>query len=68
MIKRVFDLDLLLKASAGLGYPEQDFHSWITMPQNLMFAVDDNVGIATFDYPGLYTVHWYFAVRGRKSN
>lgn len=30
-----------------------------------MFECGENVGLATYEFPGLYTVHWYFTVRGR---
>lgn len=69
MIKRSFDLDLLLRATdlPEIHSTRQDFITWFNMPNNLMFAEGENVGLATFDYPGLYTLHWYFKVKGREA-
>jgi hypothetical protein len=61
------DLDLLIKATESV----RDFVSvealkhWIEMPRNRMFVEGDSVGLATYEYPGLYSVHWYFKVRGK---
>lgn len=67
MIKRSFDLPLLLEATKETAdvYPQEDFITWFNMPTNLMFEEDGNVGLATLEYPGVYSLHWYFKVRGR---
>lgn len=69
MIKQSFDLDLLLEVT-DLPYIHStvdDFKTWFATPRNLMFTEGRNVGLATYDGPGHYTVHWYFEVRGRKA-
>jgi hypothetical protein len=45
-----------------------DFEGWVNDHHNVMLVLDDNVGLATFEYPGVYGVHWYFgSARGRKA-
>lgn len=69
MIKRSFDLDLLLRATnlPEIHSNQEDFRTWFDMPKNLMFTEGENVGLATYEYPGVYTVHWYYKVRGREA-
>lgn len=69
MIKRSFDLDLLLRATdlPYLKSKAEDFKLWFNMPRNLMFADGENVGLATYDSPGQYTTHWFYKVRGREA-
>lgn len=69
MIKRSFDLDLLLRATdiPEINTGPEMFTQWFHTPRNLMFADGENVGLATYEAPGVYTVHWYFKVRGRKA-
>lgn len=38
---------------------------WVGNPNNAMYVKDGSVGLLTFEYPGLYTGHWFFKVRGR---
>lgn len=46
--------------------PLEDLVTWYTTPKNLMLTEGDNVGLATYEYPGLYDVHWYYrSARGR---
>lgn len=69
MIKRSFDLELLLRAT-DLPQIESDpdkFKQFFYGEKNLMFADGENVGLATYEYPGCYTLHWYFEVRGREA-
>lgn len=42
-----------------------DNKTWVNVEGNLMFRVGDDVGLATYDYPGMYTVHWFFKSRGK---
>ena len=42
-----------------------DNKTWVNIEGNLMFRVGDDVGLATYDYPGMYTVHWFFKSRGK---
>ncbi len=46
-----------------------DWKSWVEDSRNLLFEEDGAVGLATYEYPGFYTVHWYFDEkhRGRKA-
>lgn len=69
MIKRSFDLDLLLRATdlPEIHSSREDFKTWFYMPKNLMFAEGENVGLATYELPGMYNIHWYFKVRGREA-
>lgn len=68
MIKRSFDLDLLLKLTLPYDLaPKEHYVQWFNMPKNLMFVEDDNAGLATYEYYGVYNVHWYFTVRGREA-
>ena len=69
MITRSFDLDLLLRATdlPQIHTNKEDFITWFNNPDNLMFADGENVGLATMEYPGFYTVHWYYKVRGREA-
>lgn len=69
MIKRVFDLDLLLRATdqPTVTSKPEDFKEWFSRPMNMMFADGEDVGIATYQYPGCYIVHWFFKSRGRKA-
>lgn len=68
MIKRSFDLDLLLKITGEYNIaPPEDFIKWFNMPMNLMFVEGDNIGLATYEYSGVYNVHWYYTARGREA-
>ena len=42
-----------------------DNKTWVNVEGNLMFRLGDDVGLATYDYPGMYTVHWFFKSRGK---
>lgn len=45
-----------------------DFEGWINNHRNVMLVEDDNIGLASFEYPGLYNVHWFFgSARGREA-
>lgn len=69
MIQRSFDRDLLLKATESVRElcPPKVLDEWWSDPRHMMFVESGNVGLATFEYPGLYNVHWYFKDRGRKA-
>lgn len=32
-----------------------------------MLAAGENVGLATYELPGVYNIHWYYNVRGRQA-
>lgn len=42
-----------------------DNKTWVNVEGNLMFRLGDDVGLATYDYPGMYTVHWFYKSRGK---
>lgn len=67
MIERSFDKALLLEVTKDLRHmvAEATLEEWWANPSHLMFVEGKNVGLATCEYPGVYTVHWYFDVRGR---
>lgn len=67
MIKRSFDLDLLLRATdvPEIKSGEDEFRYWFSLPTSYMFVEDDNVGLATLEYPGVFSTHWYYKCRGR---
>lgn len=44
--------------------PGFDFDKWVTNTRNILYEEDGSVGLATFEYPGVYNVHWFFKVRG----
>jgi hypothetical protein len=69
MIRRVFDLPLLLESIKGSVFADkvEDFKTWFEMPHNIMLVEGKNVGLATFEYPGVYSVHWFFKARGREA-
>ena len=45
------------------------FQDWLDNENNVMYEEDGSVGLATFEYNGCYTVHWFFneETRGRKA-
>lgn len=70
MIETRKDWHKLVKATESCrGFTSiEDLATWITMPNNIMFIEGRDVGVASFEYPGLYTVHWYFLdARGREA-
>lgn len=69
MIKEHKDFDLLWKMTEGYRKkcPAEHLQEFLDNPRNLMLTEGDNVGLATFEYPGVYNTHWFFEVRGRKA-
>lgn len=43
-----------------------DFEDWLS-GNNIMYVEGDSVGLLSFEYPGFYTGHWFFQVRGREA-
>jgi hypothetical protein len=67
-MNRSFDPEVFREAVKD--YPEMiaptfDFKGWLDNPNNVMYVEDDNVGLCTYEYKGVYTVHWYYKTRGR---
>lgn len=50
-------------------YPELndrlDCEEWLSDRNNIMLREGDSTGIFAYEYPGLYTGHYFFRVRGR---
>jgi hypothetical protein len=64
MIIRSYDADIL--RSIGPEFLKEEFLPvWLGNPHNVILVEDDNIGLCTFEYPGLYTLHWFFKARGR---
>jgi hypothetical protein len=69
MIVENKDYDLLWKATEERREmaSEEVLRQFIADPNHLMFVEGDNVGLASFEYPGVYNVHWFFKARGREA-
>jgi hypothetical protein len=67
-VSRSHDLSLLREAGELVSV-NQDFNweEWLDNDSNYMLTSDDDVGLATYEYPGVYTVHWFYISRGRKA-
>lgn len=68
MTVRSFDVSLLQEAAKrapGSMNEDFDFQGWLDNDKNYMLVCGNDVGLATFEYPGLYNVHWFFTSRGR---
>jgi hypothetical protein len=69
MIERSYNPAVMHKAFL-LCPPEMrdgniDEELWVGNHDNVMLVEDGDVGLATFEYPGVYTCHWLFLRRGR---
>ncbi len=68
---RSFDPELFKAAVAP--YPDVfradgfDFEDWLNNHNNLMFEDNGSIGLFSYEYPGLYTGHWFFKVRGTEA-
>jgi hypothetical protein len=40
---------------------------WLGNDKNVMLMVDGSIGLFTYEYPGVYSGHWFFKVHGRKA-
>jgi RimJ/RimL family protein N-acetyltransferase len=70
MITRSFDPILMQSAVKLANNPNNtdiDYEEWLANTRNMMFHEDGNIGIATYEYPGVYTLHWFFLARGREA-
>lgn len=70
MIELRKDWDLLVEATECCRdfVPLTDLKIWIERPYNIMLISGNNVGLASFEYPGMYSVHWYYqSARGREA-
>lgn len=52
-------------------YPELngnlDCGEWVKNTNNIMLRDGDSTGIFAYEYPGLYTGHYFFRVKGREA-
>lgn len=68
MITRSYDPELMKTAVDMANNPSNeglDHKAWLADHRNMMYTEDGNVGLATFEYPGVYNLHWLFVTRGR---
>lgn len=66
MIARSYDIDVL--RSIGEDFiPDELVSPWLMDENNVMMVDGDNIGLATYEWPGLYTVHWFYKARGRQA-
>jgi hypothetical protein len=66
---RSYDPELLLEACRRCptwdDEAEFDPAAWLENTNNVMLTDGDSVGLATFNKPGSYSVHWFYNVHGR---
>lgn len=69
MIETRKDFDLLVQATECCRdlLSVADIETVLAKEDNLMLVSGSNVGLAIYDGPGIYTVHWYYDVRGREA-
>lgn len=69
MIQRSYDRDKLREATKELRWmnSDEDLEKWWSFPDNIMLVDGDDVGLATYEYPGVYSCHLYFKSKGRKA-
>jgi hypothetical protein len=71
MITRSFDPTVMEKAFAPYERyhsPLMDFSAWVENLNNRMYVNEQgDVGLATFEYSGVYNVHWFFQSRGKEA-
>lgn len=44
-----------------------DCEEWVRNTNNVMLREGDSTGIFAYEYPGVYTGHYFFRVRGRRA-
>lgn len=64
---RSFDASKMKEAAGEFNPPSFDYQAWVDNLNNIMLVDGDDVGLATFEYPGVYTVHWFFVSRGKQA-
>lgn len=70
MIQRSFNAEDMRKALEPypeLLSPDFDFEEWVADKCNVVLKEGDSVGLFTFEYPGVYSGHYFFTVRGREA-
>jgi hypothetical protein len=68
-MKRSYDETILQRISDQWPkfVPPHLVDGYLASGHHAMFVDDEDVGIATMEYPGVYTVHWFFESRGREA-
>lgn len=67
---RSFDPEVMRKAfepHPDLFPVDTNFESWLANKNNVMLVEGESVGLACHEYPGVYTGHYLFKVRGREA-
>lgn len=64
---RSFDASKLREAAEEFNGADFNYQGWVDNHNNIMLVDGDDVTIATFEYPGVYTLHWFYVSRGRKA-
>jgi hypothetical protein len=64
-VTRSHDLTVLQSANRADYTMHPSDEVWLGIPENVMYQKDDDVGLATYDYPGLFAVHWFFRSKGK---
>lgn len=68
MITRSYDPELM-RTAYQLGhsdlYEEVDYQKWLDNHKNVMFTEDGSIGLATYEYKGVYNLHWFFTKEHR---
>lgn len=69
-MQRSFDSEDMRKALEpypDLNPPDYDHKAWCENPYNVMLVDGDDVALGTFEYPGVYTGHYFFKSRGKNA-
>lgn len=67
---RSFDPEVMQKAMEpypDLNPPDYDYDSWVSNLKNVMLVENEDVGLATYEYPGVYTGHFFLVSRGKEA-
>lgn len=67
---RSYDPEIMKKAMQpypDLNPLDYDYRGWISNLSNVMLAEGEDVGLATFEYPGVYTGHFFLTSRGKEA-
>lgn len=71
MMQRCYDpdfmRDIVVPFDEGISY-DFDFEEWVEDENNVALEEGDNIGVFEFEYPGVFSGHYFFATaRGRKA-
>jgi hypothetical protein len=67
MYRSFYSSDLEDAISLYSQLSELDCEEWTSNSNNVMLREGDSTGIFAYEYPGLYTGHYFFRVHGRKA-